>query len=65
MASLLRLYNTLSRAKEPLRRRSIRAGADVCLRPDRLRRRPYRHARPLIVFDLLFRLLRHVYGGRR
>jgi cysteinyl-tRNA synthetase len=58
----LRLYNTLTRTKEefvpidPLRVRMYVCGPTVY---------DYAHignARPVIVFDLLFRLLRHLYG---
>jgi cysteinyl-tRNA synthetase len=58
----LRLYNTLSRTKEefvPLNRENVRmyvCGPTVY---------DYAHignARPAIVFDVLFRLLRHTYG---
>jgi len=59
----LRLYNTLTRTKEafapidPLNVRMYVCGPTVY---------DYAHignARPVIVFDLLFRLLRHVYGA--
>src|SRR5438874_7213511 len=59
----LRLYNTLSRTKEefkPLDPRNVRmyvCGPTVY---------DYAHignARPVIVFDVLFRLLRHLYGA--
>jgi len=62
MPSTLKIYNTLTRAKEvfepidPLRVRLYVCGPTVY---------DYAHignARPLIVFDLLFRLLRHNYG---
>jgi cysteinyl-tRNA synthetase len=62
MAPSLRLYNTLTRAKEefrPLDPANVRmyvCGPTVY---------DYAHignARPIIVFDLLFRLLRHLYG---
>lgn len=58
----LRLYNTLTRTKEvfePIDRRNVRmyvCGPTVY---------DYAHignARPVIVFDVLYRLLRHVYG---
>ncbi|PWB81733.1 MAG: cysteine--tRNA ligase [Methylocystaceae bacterium] len=61
-APVLKLYNTLTRAKEefhPLDAANVRmyvCGPTVY---------DYAHignARPLIVFDVLFRLLRHVYG---
>ncbi|MFO0992001.1 MAG: cysteine--tRNA ligase [Hyphomicrobiales bacterium] len=59
----LKLYNTLTRTKEefkPLDRQNVRmyvCGPTVY---------DYAHignARPVIVFDVLFRLLRHVYGA--
>ncbi|WP_262271299.1 cysteine--tRNA ligase [Microvirga yunnanensis] len=62
MAARLRLYNTLTRSKDafvPIDPRNVRlyvCGPTVY---------DYAHignARPIIVFDLLFRLLRHVYG---
>ncbi|MCB8819979.1 cysteine--tRNA ligase [Microvirga rosea] len=62
MASKVRLYNTLTRSKDefvPIDERNVRlyvCGPTVY---------DYAHignARPIIVFDLLFRLLRHVYG---
>jgi cysteinyl-tRNA synthetase len=58
----LKLYNTMSRTKEvfePLRSDNVRmyvCGPTVY---------DYAHignARPMIVFDVLFRLLRHIYG---
>jgi cysteinyl-tRNA synthetase len=62
MAASLRLYNTLTRSKDvfvPIDAENVRlyvCGPTVY---------DYAHignARPIIVFDLLFRLLRHVYG---
>ncbi|MBQ0824279.1 cysteine--tRNA ligase [Microvirga sp. HBU67558] len=62
MAARLRLYNTLTRSKDafvPIDPENVRlyvCGPTVY---------DYAHignARPIIVFDLLFRLLRHVYG---
>ncbi|MFL5171108.1 MAG: cysteine--tRNA ligase, partial [Microvirga sp.] len=62
MAPTLRLYNTLTRTKadfvpiDPLNVRMYVCGPTVY---------DYAHignARPVIVFDLLFRLLRHLYG---
>src|SRR4028118_1642660 len=62
MTSALRLYNTLTRSKDdfvPIDPENVRlyvCGPTVY---------DYAHignARPIIVFDLLFRLLRHVYG---
>src|ERR687897_3548268 len=63
MAPQLRLYNTLTRSKEdfvPIDPKNVRlyvCGPTVY---------DYAHignARPVIVFDLLFRLLRHAYGA--
>ena len=62
MAPTLRLYNTLTRSKDvfvPIDPKNVRlyvCGPTVY---------DYAHignARPIIVFDLLFRLLRHLYG---
>ncbi len=60
----LKLYNTLTRAKEdflPLDPGNVRLY--VC-GPTVYDRAHIGNARPLIVFDLLFRLLRHTYGAR-
>jgi cysteinyl-tRNA synthetase len=60
----LKLYNTLTRAKEdflPLDPGNVRLY--VC-GPTVYDRAHIGNARPLIVFDLLFRLLRHGYGSR-
>ena len=60
----LRLYNTLTRAKEPFV--PIDAGnvrMYVC-GPTVYDFAHIGNARPVIVFDLLYRLLRHVYGAR-
>ncbi len=63
MAPQIRLYNTLTRSKDefvPIDPKNVRlyvCGPTVY---------DYAHignARPIIVFDLLFRLLRHVYGS--
>ncbi|MCA3600599.1 MAG: cysteine--tRNA ligase, partial [Methylobacterium sp.] len=63
MTNQLRLYNTLTRQKEPF----------APLDPSRVRMYvcgptvyDFAHignARPVIVFDVLFRLLRHIYGA--
>ena len=63
MASLLRLYNTLSRAKEPLRPIDSGRVRMYACGPTVYDAAHIGNARPLIVFDLLFRLLRHVYGA--
>ncbi|MGQ0742201.1 MAG: cysteine--tRNA ligase [Alphaproteobacteria bacterium] len=60
--STLRLYNTLTRRKEefvPLDAKNVRMY--VC-GPTVYDFAHIGNARPLIVFDLLFRLLRHIYG---
>ena len=59
----LRLYNTLTRTKEelvPLDRENVRMY--VC-GPTVYDFAHIGNARPVIVFDLLFRLLRQVYGA--
>jgi cysteinyl-tRNA synthetase len=59
----LRLYNTLSRTKEdfaPLDPKNVRMY--VC-GPTVYDFAHIGNARPVIVFDLLFRLLRHIYGA--
>ena len=58
----LRLYNTLTRQKqdfEPIDPADVRVY--VC-GPTVYDRAHIGNARPLIVFDVLFRLLRHLYG---
>jgi len=58
----LRLYNTLTRQKEPFRPLDpARVRMYVC-GPTVYDRAHIGNARPVIVFDLLFRLLRHLYG---
>ena len=59
----LRLYNTLTRKKEPFQ--PIDAGnvrMYVC-GPTVYDFAHIGNARPVIVFDVLFRLLRHLYGS--
>ncbi|GLK81078.1 cysteine--tRNA ligase [Methylopila turkensis] len=59
----LKLYNSLTRSKDvftPIDPRSVRMY--VC-GPTVYDRAHIGNARPVIVFDLLFRLLRHVYGA--
>jgi cysteinyl-tRNA synthetase len=61
----LKLWNTLTRRKEaftPLDPRNVRLY--VC-GPTVYDRAHIGNARPVIVFDLLFRLLRHLYGADR
>ena len=60
----LRLYNTLTRTKEefkPLNPENVRMY--VC-GPTVYDFAHIGNARPVIVFDVLFRLLRHLYGER-
>jgi cysteinyl-tRNA synthetase len=61
----LRLYNTLTRQKEPFRPLDpARVRMYVC-GPTVYDRAHIGNARPVIVFDVLFRLLRHLYGPER
>ncbi|MGD0634594.1 MAG: cysteine--tRNA ligase [Beijerinckiaceae bacterium] len=63
MAMTLRLYNTLTRGKvdfEPFDRTNVRLYACGPTVYDRLH---IGNGRMLIVFDTLFRLLRHIYGA--
>jgi cysteinyl-tRNA synthetase len=59
----IRLYNTATRRKEPLEPTVTpgRVGMYVC-GPTVYDRAHIGNARPVVVFDVLFRLLRHVYG---
>ena len=63
MASMLRLYNTLTREKatftpiDPTNVRMYACGPTVYDAAH------IGNARPIIVFDLLFRLLRQLYGA--
>ena len=62
MAPMLRLYNTLTRAKEEFRPIDP-ANVRMCgCGPTVYDLAHIGNARPVIVFDLLFRLLRHLYG---
>ena len=59
----IRLYNTLHRAKQefvPIDPENVRVY--VC-GPTVYDRAHLGNARPVVVFDVLFRLLRHVYGA--
>ena len=59
----LTLYNTLTRRKEPFRR-SIRPTCACTCAGRRSTTTPTSATRgPVIVFDVLFRLLRHIYGA--
>ena len=58
----LKLYNTLTRSKEPFRPIDpARVRMYVC-GPTVYDFAHIGNARPVIVFDVLFRLLRHIYG---
>jgi cysteinyl-tRNA synthetase len=59
----IRLYNTATRRKEPLEPTVVpgKVGMYVC-GPTVYDRAHIGNARPVVVFDVLFRLLRHVYG---
>jgi cysteinyl-tRNA synthetase len=59
----IRLYNTATRRKEPLEPTVVpgRVGMYVC-GPTVYDRAHIGNARPVVVFDVLYRLLRHVYG---
>ncbi len=59
----IRLHNTRTRAKEafvPLRADDVRV---YCCGPTVYDRAHLGNARPVVVFDTLVRLLRHVYGA--
>src|SRR5579872_6748444 len=58
----LRLYNTLSRSKEEFRPFNTANVRMYVCGPTVYDFAHIGNARPLIVFDILFRLLRHVYG---
>jgi cysteinyl-tRNA synthetase len=57
------LYNTLTRRKEPFRPIDPRSVRMYVCGPTVYDYAHIGNARPVIVFDLLFRLLRHVYGA--
>ncbi|MEH3145056.1 MAG: cysteine--tRNA ligase [Methylobacterium frigidaeris] len=63
MAPLLRLYNTLTRAKEPFRPIDSADVRMYACGPTVYDAAHIGNARPIIVFDLLFRLLRQLYGA--
>ncbi|GJE03304.1 cysteine--tRNA ligase [Methylobacterium isbiliense] len=65
MAPLLRLYNTLSRAKEPFAPIDPGNVRMYACGPTVYDAAHIGNARPIIVFDLLFRLLRRLYGEAR
>ena len=58
----LRLYNTLTRAKEPFRPIDPANVRMYACGPTVYDFAHIGNARPVIVFDILFRLLRHLYG---
>ncbi|MEM7526300.1 MAG: cysteine--tRNA ligase [Pseudomonadota bacterium] len=57
----IRLWNTRDRAEQPVVARDGRVGMYVC-GPTVYDRAHVGNARPAVVFDVLFRLLRHVHG---
>ena len=59
----LRLYNTLTRSKEDFRPIDVRNVRMYVCGPTVYDFAHIGNARPVIVFDVLFRLLRHVYGA--
>ena len=61
--SSLRLYNTLTRAKEPFAPQDPANVRLYVCGPTVYDAAHIGNARPVIVFDVLFRLLRHVYGA--
>lgn len=62
MAPMLRLYNTLTREKAPFRPIDSDHVRIYACGPTVYDAAHIGNARPIIVFDLLFRLLRHFYG---
>src|SRR5688572_5067194 len=58
----LRLYNTLTRRKEPFRPLDPKNVRMYVCGPTVYDYAHIGNARPVIVFDVLFRLLRHIYG---
>lgn len=63
MATSLSLYNTLSRTKEPFRPIDPAHVRMYVCGPTVYDFAHIGNARPVIVFDVLFRLLRHLYGA--
>ncbi|KAB1073917.1 cysteine--tRNA ligase [Methylobacterium planeticum] len=63
MAPLLRLYNTLTREKAPFAPIDSSNVRMYACGPTVYDAAHIGNARPIIVFDLLFRLLRHLYGA--
>ena len=62
MAAMLRLYNTLTREKAPFAPIDPSNVRVYACGPTVYDAAHIGNARPIIVFDLLFRLLRHLYG---
>ncbi|GBU18382.1 MULTISPECIES: cysteine--tRNA ligase [Methylobacterium] len=62
MAAMLRLYNTLTREKAPFAPIDPSRVRLYACGPTIYDAAHIGNARPIIVFDLLFRLLRHLYG---
>lgn len=63
MSSTLKIYNTLTRTKEPFRPLDERNVRMYVCGPTVYDYAHIGNARPLIVFDVLYRLLRHLYGA--
>ena len=59
--SELVLYNTLSRQREVFQPEDRETCVSMSVDPPSTTSR-IRNARPVVVFDVLFRLLRHLYG---
>ena len=59
----IRLYNTRTRAKEPFAPIDAQNVRMYVCGPTVYDRAHLGNARPVIVFDVLYRLLRHVYGA--
>ena len=60
---MLRLYNTLTRSKEPFVPADPKRVTMYVCGPTVYNRAHIGNARPAVVFDLLARLLRHHYGA--
>jgi len=65
MAPMLRLYNTLTREKAPFAPITADSVRMYACGPTVYDAAHIGNARPIIVFDLLFRVLRHLYGPAR
>ena len=62
MSAILKLYNTLTRSKDPFAPRDASAVRMYVCGPTVYDFAHIGNARPAIVFDVLFRLLRQIYG---